>query len=139
MGSFQLFGKELQSLKNRKGLLVALIGVMLIPIVYVAVLLSATWGPYDNLDNLPVAFVNKDAGGVSGGQAINVGEDLMETLKESNSLGWHFVTEEEAMAGLENQEFYLVVEVPEDFSQKVTTVLDANPQVPELRYIKMKG
>ena len=46
MGSFQLFGKELKSLKNRKGLLFALIGVMLIPIVYVAVLLSATWGPY---------------------------------------------------------------------------------------------
>ena len=139
MGSFQLFGKELQSLKNRKGLLIALIGVMLIPIVYVAVLLSATWGPYDNLDNLPVAFVNKDAGGVSGGQAINVGNDLMETLKESNSLGWHFVTEEEAMEGLDKQEFYLVVEVPEDFSQKVTTVLDANPQVPELRYIQNEG
>ncbi|MBD8032873.1 MULTISPECIES: YhgE/Pip domain-containing protein [Solibacillus] len=139
MGSFQLFGKELSSLKNRKGLLFTLIGVMLIPIVYVAVLLSATWGPYDNLDNLPVAFVNKDAGGVSSGQPINVGNDLMETLKESKSLGWHFVTEKEAMDGLEKQEFYLVVEVPEDFSQKVTTVLDANPQVPELRYIQNEG
>ena len=139
MGSFQLFGKELSSLKNRKGLLFALIGVMFIPIVYVAILLSATWGPYDNLDNLPVAFVNKDAGGVSSGQPINVGADLMETLKEGNSLGWHFVTEQEAMKGLENQEYYLVVEVPEDFSQKVTTVLDANPQVPELRYIQNEG
>lgn len=139
MGSFQLFGKELQSLKNRKGLLFALIGVMLIPIVYVAVLLSATWGPYDNLDNLPVAFVNKDAGGVSGGQPINVGEDLMATLKESKSLGWQFVSEQEAMKGLDNQTYYLVVEVPEDFSQKVTTVLEANPQVPELRYIQNEG
>ncbi|MER2126180.1 YhgE/Pip domain-containing protein [Solibacillus sp.] len=139
MGSFQLFGKELSSLKNRKGLLFALIGVMFIPIVYVAILLSATWGPYDNLDNLPVAFVNKDAGGVSSGQPINVGADLMETLKEGNTLGWHFVTEQEAKKGLENQEYYLVVEVPEDFSQKVTTVLDANPQVPELRYIQNEG
>ncbi|MER1958117.1 MAG: YhgE/Pip domain-containing protein [Solibacillus sp.] len=139
MGSFQLFGKELSSLKNRKGLLFALIGVMFIPIVYVAILLSATWGPYDNLENLPVAFVNKDAGGVSSGQPINVGADLMETLKEGNTLGWHFVTEQEAKKGLENQEYYLVVEVPEDFSQKVTTVLDANPQVPELRYIQNEG
>ena len=45
MGSFQLFGKELSSLKNRKGLLFALIGVMFIPIVYVAILLSATCRP----------------------------------------------------------------------------------------------
>ena len=29
--------------------------------------------------------------------------------------------------------------MPEDFSQKVTTVLDANPQVPELRYIQNEG
>ena len=139
MGSFQLFGKELSSLTNRKGLLLALIGVLLIPIVYVAILLSATWGPYDNLNNLPVAFVNKDEGGVSSGQPINVGEDLMATLKESNTLGWDFVTEEEALKGLENQQYYLIVEVPEDFSQKVTTVLDPNPQVPELRYIQNEG
>ncbi|AWE07552.1 YhgE/Pip domain-containing protein [Lysinibacillus sp. 2017] len=139
MGSFQLFGKELKSLKNRKGLLFALIGVMLIPIVYVAVLLSATWGPYDNLDNLPVAVVNKDAGGVSSGQPINVGNDLVDTLKESKTLGWEFVSEEEALKGLDNQKYYMVVEIPEDFSQKVTTVLDANPQVPELRYIQNEG
>lgn len=139
MGSFQLFGKELSSLKKRKGLLFALIGVLLIPIVYVAILLSATWGPYDNLDNLPVAVVNKDAGGVSSGQPINVGNDLVATLKESKTLGWDFVSEEEALKGLDDQKYYMVVEIPEDFSQKVTTVLDANPQVPELRYIQNEG
>lgn len=139
MGSFQLFGKELKSLKDRKGLLAVLIGVLLIPIVYAGVLLSPKWGPYDNLDNLPVAFVNMDQGGVSSGQPINVGADLMETLKESETLGWQFVTQEEAQKGLDNQEFYMVVEIPEDFSQKVTTVLDANPQVPELRYIQNEG
>ena len=139
MGSFKLFGTELKSLKERKGLLIALIGVMLIPIVYVAVLLSATWGPYDNLENLPVAFVNKDEGGVSSGNPINVGNDLMETLKESKTLGWNFVSEEEAYKGLESNKYYMVIEIPEDFSQKVTTVLDANPTVPELRYVQNEG
>jgi putative membrane protein len=139
MGSFKLFGTELKSLKERKGLLIALIGVMLIPIVYVAVLLSATWGPYDNLENLPVAFVNKDEGGVSSGNPINVGNDLMETLKESKTLGWNFVSEEEAYKGLESNKYYMVIEIPEDFSQKVTTVLDPNPTVPELRYVQNEG
>lgn len=139
MGSFKLFGTELKSLKERKGLLFALIGVMLIPIVYVAVLLSATWGPYDNLENLPVAFVNKDLGGVSSGQPINVGEDLVATLKESKTLGWNFVSDEEAQKGLKSQKYYMIIEIPEDFSQKVTTVLDADPQVPELRYIQNEG
>ena len=139
MSSFKLFGTELKLLKNKKGALIALIGVMLIPIVYCAVLLSATWGPYDNLDNLPVAVVNKDAGAVSDGNPINVGNDLVATLKSSNTLGWDFVSEEDAKAGLESNKYYMVVEIPEDFSQKVTTVLTANPQEPELKYIQNEG
>ncbi len=139
MSSFKLFGTELKLLKNKKGALIALIGVMLIPIVYCAVLLSATWGPYDNLDNLPVAVVNKDTGGVSDGKPINVGNDLVETLKSSNTLGWDFVSEEDAKAGLDSNKYYMVVEIPEDFSQKVTTVLTSNPQEPELKYIQNEG
>ncbi len=139
MSSFKLFGTELKLLKNKKGALFALIGVMLIPIVYCAVLLSATWGPYDNLDNLPVAVVNKDTGAVSDGNPINVGNDLVETLKASNTLGWDFVSEEDAKAGLDSNKYYMVVEIPEDFSQKVTTVLTSNPQEPELKYIQNEG
>lgn len=139
MSSLKLFGTELKLLRNKKGALIALIGVMLIPIVYCAVLLSATWGPYDNLDNLPVAVVNKDTGAVSDGNPINVGNDLVETLKASNTLGWDFVSEEDATAGLESNKYYMVVEIPEDFSQKVTTVLTSNPQEPELKYIQNEG
>ena len=76
MGVFSLLQSELKKLIGNKALLFSLIGVLLIPIVYVAVLLSAKWGPYDNMDNLPVAVVNNDAGGVSDGNPINVGKDL---------------------------------------------------------------
>ena len=115
MSSLKLFGTELKSLKNKKGTLIALIGVMLIPIVYCAVLLSSTWGPYDNLSNLPVAVVNNDAGAVSDGNPINVGNDLVENLKSSNTLGWDFVSDEEAKAGLEENKYYMVVK-----SQKIS-------------------
>ena len=139
MGVFSLLRSELQKLIGNKALLFSLIGVLLIPIVYVAVLLSPKWGPYDNMDNLPVAVVNTDAGGVSNGNLINVGNDLEETLKNSPTLGWHFVSMDEANAGLEKNEFYMIIEIPEDFSQKVTTVLDKNPEVPEIRYIRNEG
>ena len=139
MGVFGLLRSELQRLIGNKALLFTLIGVLLIPIVYVAVLLSAKWGPYDNMDNLPVAVVNNDTGAVSDGNPIHVGNDLVETLEGSPTLGWHFVSKEEAEAGLEKNDYYMVIEIPEDFSQKVTTVLDANPQTPEIRYIKNEG
>lgn len=139
MGVFSLLRSELQKLIGNKALFFSLIGVLLIPIVYVAVLLSAKWGPYDNMDNLPVAVVNNDAGAVSDGKPINVGNELEETLKNSPTLGWHFVSMDEANKGLEKNDFYMIIEIPEDFSQKVTTVLDENPEVPEIRYIRNEG
>lgn len=139
MGAFGLLRSELQKLIGNKALLFTLIGVLLVPIVYVAVLLSAKWGPYDNMDNLPVAIVNNDKGAISDGNPIHVGDDLVETLKDSPTLGWHFVSKEEADAGLKENDYYMVIEIPEDFSQKITTVLDAEPQIPEIRYIKNEG
>jgi putative membrane protein len=139
MNAFRLLKMDLSKLKEQRGVLFSVLGVLLIPIVYVAVLLSSTWGPYDYLDNLPVAFVNKDQGAISGENPINVGNDLVADLKKSNTLGWDFVTEEEAQKGLDKQDYYMVIEIPEDFSKKVTTVLDADPQVPELRYIQNEG
>ena len=139
MGAFKLLGLELAKLTEKKGVLFSVLGVLLVPIVYVAILLSATWGPYDNLENLPVAFVNKDVGAESGGSTINVGQDLVEELKQNPSLGWDFVSKEVAEKGLESQEYYMIVEIPEDFSQKASSVLDANPVVPELRYIQNEG
>lgn len=139
MGTFKVLSRELSKLAGNKGVLFSGIGVLLIPLVYVAILLSATWGPYDHLDNLPVAFVNNDAGAVSDGKELNVGKDLEEELKASKSLGWSFVTQEEAEIGMKNQKYYMTIEVPNDFSKRVTTVLDSKPQLPELRYIQNEG
>lgn len=139
MGAMDLLKSEFRKLTENKALLLAVIGVLLIPIIYVAILLSAKWGPYDNMDNLPVAVVNNDAGATSDGKPINVGNDLVATLEASKTLGWKFITTEEAEKGLKNNDYYMVITIPEDFSQKVTTVLDDNPQVPEIIYTKNEG
>jgi putative membrane protein len=139
MTSFQLFSAEWVKLKEKKGILFSLLAVLLIPIVYAAIQLSPTWGPYDNLSNLPVAVVNLDKGGMSGEEPINIGEDLVADLKKSNGLSWEFVSLKEANKGLEENRYYMVIEIPEDFSQRVTTVLEPTPQQLELRYIQNEG
>lgn len=139
MESLKLFLAEMAKLKANKGVLFSVIAVLLIPIVYAGVMLSATWGPYDNVSNLPVAVVNKDTGAMQGDKEINVGKDLVEDFKKSKSLGWKFVSEQEAEKGLKNLDYYMVIEIPEDFSKNVTTVLDPEPQQLELRYIQNEG
>lgn len=138
MNGIQLFIAELKAVFQRKKMLAAFL-VLLVPLIYVGILLSPKWGPYDNLDNLPVAVVNEDQGAISNGEPINVGADLVETLKSQPTLGWDFVTSEEAQKGLKNMKYYMIIEIPANFSENVTSVLDENPKKAELHFVKNEG
>lgn len=139
MNSFNLFLAEMAKFKEKKGVLISVIAVLLVPLVYAAIILSPKWGPYDNLDNLPVAVVNEDKGAMSGEEQVNVGNDLVANLKKSQSLGWDFVSSEEAKKGLKDMKYYMVIEIPEDFSQNITTVLDSSPKKAELKFTQNEG
>lgn len=139
MNWFGLFWAQMSQLAASKGVLYSVIAALLVPIVYGGILLSPDWGPYDNLSNLPVAVVNKDKGAMSGDEPLNVGEDLVADLKKSNDLGWEFVDSEEAEEGLRSFKYYMVIEIPEDFSERVTTVLDPDPKKLELSYVQNEG
>lgn len=139
MNWFSLFLAQMSQLASSKGVLYSVIAALLVPIVYGGILLSPDWGPYDNLSNLPVAVVNNDKGAMSGDEPLNVGEDLVADLKKSNDLGWKFVDSVEAEEGLRSFKYYMVIEIPEDFSERVTTVLEPDPKKLELNYIQNEG
>ncbi|WP_062236850.1 YhgE/Pip domain-containing protein [Fictibacillus sp. FJAT-27399] len=139
MKVFSLFKAEMAGLAAKKGLLISVIITLLVPVVYGGILLSPRWGPYDNLSNLPVAVVNNDQGADTDGDAINAGKDLVADLEKGKDLGWKFVDSDEAKSGLKSLKYYMVIEIPKDFSKKVTTVLSTDPQKPELKYVQNEG
>ncbi|MBM7714176.1 putative membrane protein [Bacillus thermophilus] len=130
---------EMRRIFKNKYVLLSVCLALLVPLVYAMIMLSPKWGPYDNTDNLPVAVVNNDQGAMSDGQRINIGESLIASLEENESLGWDFVSPEEAKSGMEKLEYYMTIEVPEDFSKKTLTVLDDEPIKPELKYTQNEG
>ena len=136
---FSLFWSELAKLAVKKGVLLSVIAALLIPVVYGGILLSPTWSPYDNLSNLPVAVVNNDEGAMSGDEKINVGNDLVADLKKGKDLRWEFVDSDEARSGLDNFKYYMIIEIPKDFSKRVTTVLEPNPKNLELKFTQNEG
>lgn len=139
MNVFNLVAVEFSKLAANKAILFSVIGALLVPVVYGTILLNAKWGPYDNLSNLPVAVVNNDYGTLKDGEPLNVGNELVASLREKNSLGFEFVNSTEAMRGLEENKYYLAIVIPEDFSQRAVTVLDADPTKLELEYIQNEG
>lgn len=130
---------QFSQLFANKKLLIPIVLSLFIPALYGAILLTSKMHPTDHVDNLPVAVVNNDQGFSSDGDNIQVGEQLVEKLKESKSLNWDFVDTATAMDGLQNNDYYMVIVIPEDFSKNVTTLTDPNPKKLKLEYIQNEG
>ncbi|MCJ2144976.1 YhgE/Pip domain-containing protein [Bacillus sp. B19-2] len=129
-----VFKNQWRELITNKKLLISVIGVLFIPLIYSSIFLAAYWDPYGNVDQLPVAVVNSDKGTTYEGKDLHIGDDLVKELKKNDKFDWHFTTKEKALKGLQNEEYYMVVEIPENFSKDASTVMDKHPKKLNLIY-----
>ena len=119
---------EWKHLFSNKILLISMAVISFIPILYSGFFLGSIWDPYGQTKNLPVAFVNEDKGANLNGKALNIGESVEKKLKDNHDLGWEFVSKQQADEGVNNGHFYAVVTIPSDFSQKVASITESEPQ-----------
>jgi putative membrane protein len=115
-------------------LILVIAAIILIPSIYAGFFLASMWDPYGELDKLPVAVVNLDTGAEYNGKVLDIGNELVENLKEDGSLDFRFVDSTEAESGLRDGRYYMVVTIPEDFSYRASTVTDEDPEKMELLY-----
>jgi putative membrane protein len=128
-------GSEFKAIFRNKKLLIPILAVLFIPVLYSGMFLWAFWDPYEQLNDLPVAVVNSDRGSEFDGEDLHIGSDLVEKLKDSDQFDFHFVDKEEGYRNLEKQDYYMLVEIPEDFSENGTTLLDDHPKKLSLKYV----
>lgn len=122
-------------LTNKK-LLIPIIAVIMIPILYAGMFLFAFWDPYDHMEDLPIAVVNMDKGASFEGENLEIGKELVSKLKEEPEFDFHFIDDEtEAYQDLLDQKYYVVIKIPENFSDHATTLLDDSPKKLDLIYI----
>ena len=119
---------EWKHLFSNKILLISMAVISFIPILYSGFFLGSIWDPYGQTKNLPVAFVNEDKGASLNGKSLNVGESVEKKLKDNHDLGWEFVSKQQAGEGVNSGHFYAVVTIPSDFSQKVASITESEPQ-----------
>lgn len=138
-GDTYMLKNEWKDLFKNKFLIVALVAIITIPTIYSTLFLSSMWDPYGKVSNLPVAVVNNDIAVDYEDMEVNVGERLVDSLKENDSLAFNFVDEKVAMDGLENGTYYMVITIPKDFSKDATTLLDKTPKKMVLEYATNPG
>ena len=130
---------ELKALIKSPKLLITMIGVSLIPALYNLSFLGSMWDPYGNIDNLPVAVVNEDKSASLNDKELSIGDDMIDTMSKNKALDYHFVSEKKAQQGLEDGDYYMVITLPEDLSEKATSLLTDNPKKLTINYQTSAG
>lgn len=130
---------ELKTILSNRKVLVPIIAILFIPVLYAGMFLWAFWDPYKYLGDLPVAIVNQDEGAVLNGEQLEIGDDLVKNLKKSNTFDFDIVDKKQGYQGLEEQKYYILVEIPNDFSKNATTLLEDEPQKLEIKYVPNEG
>ena len=120
--------KEWKELLHSKWLKIVMIAILIIPCAYVCIFLGSMWDPYGNTKDIPVAVVNHDQKVSYENEMLDVGNDLVKNLEDSDAMKFQCVDEEEAEKGLEDGKYYMVITIPKDFSSNATTLLDEKPK-----------
>ncbi|MFS9339671.1 YhgE/Pip domain-containing protein [Streptococcus mitis] len=131
--------KEWKAILKKPTFIIVMIGISLIPALYNIIFLSSMWDPYGQLSDLPVAVVNHDKEASYNDNTMTIGKDIVSNLKENKTLDFHFVDEEEGKKGLENGDYYMVVTLPSDLSEKAASILTDHPEQMQIDYQTSSG
>lgn len=130
----KIFRDDLKDIFTNTSALIVLLGLAILPSLYAWFNIKASWDPYGNTSNISVAVVNNDNGGNLLDKEINIGDKLIKELKNNNSLGWEFVNSEKANKGVQTGKYYASIEIPEDFSKNILSVLSNKVEKAKINY-----
>lgn len=131
--------KEWKAIFKKPTFIIVMIGISLITALYNIIFLSSMWDPYGQLSDLPVAVVNNDKEASYNGNTMAIGKDMVSNLKENKALDFHFVDEDEGKKGLEDSDYYMVVTLPSDLSEKAASILTDHPEQMQIDYQTSSG
>lgn len=131
---WKIFTGDVRNITTNWVVAIVIGGLILLPSLYAWFNIKASWDPYSQTDQIPIGLVNEDKGTDVRGEDIHVGNDLVDTLKENDSFEWHFDKRKEALDELEYGNYYAVIIIPEDFSEKLGSVITDIPEKATIDY-----
>ena len=115
--------------------IIVLIGLIILPSLYALINIAACWDPYGNTGQVDFAIANLDNGTTFNGEDINVGNELVKTLKDNDKFHWVFVSEKELRDGVYKGDYYAGIIIPRNLSENVVSITTDDPQQAKLEYL----
>ncbi|MFF2499530.1 YhgE/Pip domain-containing protein [Peribacillus sp. NPDC058075] len=130
----EIFIDDLKSIYKNFFVCIVVVFLMFIPSIYAWFNIVASWDPYGNTEGILVGVANNDKGAELNGEAVNIGKEVMEGLKENKHLGWRFTSEKEVIEKVEKGDYYASIIIPENFSEHIATIMTDEPKKAEIDY-----
>ena len=137
MGTIKrIFKDDMRNLIKHLFALIIIIGVCFLPALYAWFNIYSNWDPYGNTGGLKLAAVSMDKGYTNeNGEYQNVGDGIIEELRENKSVEWHFVKDEkEALAGIKDGTYYAAVVISEDFTYNMYNMFTEEVEQPAITF-----
>ncbi|WKT75359.1 YhgE/Pip domain-containing protein [Lysinibacillus fusiformis] len=131
---FQIYTKDIRNIVTNWVVAIIVGGLIFLPSLYAWLNIYASMDPYAHTSNMKIAIVNEDTGTTVRNEAINVGNEVIENLKTNESFTWELENEKQAIEHLKNGDYFAMIVIPNDFSQKLTSILTEQPTKAHIDY-----
>lgn len=117
--------------------IVVLMGLSILPSLYAWFNILSNWDPYgaEATSRMQIAVCSDDAGYALQGVEVNIGDSVVDGLKQNTTIGWVFTdTSEEALAGVNSGEYYAALIMPENFTAEMLGFLSGSVTHGQIEY-----
>lgn len=130
----KIFRRDVKKLFTNSMAVILAVGVAVLPSLYAWFNIYANWDPYGSTGNMQVAVVIDDKGYTYQDISVNVGEEIRKNLMANDLIDWQFVSKEEALEGIKSGKYYAGIEIAEDFSESLTSIVTSEFEQPQITY-----
>lgn len=111
-------------------------GLCFIPSLYAWFNIYSNWDPYANTSAVNIAVFSEDEGYTDeDGNYSNIGEQVLESVKKSTSIGWVFTdTKDEAIEGVKSGKYYAAVIINNSFTYNIYNISKQDYKNPTITY-----
>ena len=132
----RIFKYDLKKIHKNVIAMIVIMGITVIPTLYAWFNIAASWDPYGNTGNLKVAVASSDEGysGELLSVTLNLGDQVLTTLRGNSQLDWTFTSAKKAKEGVKSGKYYAAIVIPKDFSKDMMSIFTSNVTHPEIKY-----
>ena len=131
-----IYKEDLKRIFTNYAALIVILALCILPSLYAWFNIKASWDPYgqEATSQIKIGVINNDKGTEFNGKLINIGDQVVDQLKENDLMGWQFVDEAEGEKALEEGTFYATIMIPDNFSQDITSLVTSDVKKGQIIY-----